>query len=107
MVEKAEISSHKISLQSRKIKKYFINFVRAYMGDHGKSTQKSRLRSKKVNFFSTGDQSYEKKSFIFQCLVAVAVSVQIFMLGTCVIVNLQIFGHSHPNIIKKQFVLSV
>ena len=50
--------------------------------------------------FSTLGQSHKKmKSFIFQFLVGLGVSVQIFMLGLFAIVNLKILGHSFLNII--------
>ena len=40
-----------------------------------------------------------KKSFIFQFLGGVGVSVQLFIFGPYEIAKLQIFGHSHSNII--------
>ena len=43
--------------------------------------------------FSTGRQSYDK-SHIFQFLAGVGVSVQMFVLGPCAIVKLQIFGRA-------------
>ena len=48
--KKAMFSSHKIGLQLLKMKRYLTNFIRAYMGDHGKIHSKQRLLSKKVNF---------------------------------------------------------
>ena len=39
IVVKAAFSSHVIGLQLRKMKMYSINFIRAYMGNHEKSTQ--------------------------------------------------------------------
>ena len=55
------LSSHTIGLQLRKMKMYLISFIGAYMENHGKIQSKHRLLSKK-SFFSTGDQSYDKKS---------------------------------------------
>ena len=52
----------------------------------------------KSQFFSTGDQSYGNKSFIFQFLTGVGVYVQMFMIGPCAIAKLHIFGHSRSNI---------
>ena len=50
------------------MKMYLINFIRAYIGDHGEIHSKYRVLEKRVIFFSTGDQSYENKCFIFQFL---------------------------------------
>ena len=38
---------------------------------------KAQTAVQKSPFYSTGDQSYKKKSFIFQLLVGVGVSIQI------------------------------
>ena len=71
-----------------------VSFIRAYMGDHGKSTKITEFCPKRSSFFSAGRQPYEKKSSIFQFLVGVGVSVQMFMLGPCTLAMLQISGHS-------------
>ena len=63
-----------------------------------KSTQ-AQTSVQKSQFFSTGDQSYEKKSFIFQFLAGIRVSIQILILRPSEIAKLQIFGHSRSNII--------
>ena len=78
-----------------------INFIWNYIRDHGIIHLKHRLLSKKVIFFSTGGQFYEKKPSIFQFLPGVGVSVQIFMLGSGAIPKFQIFGDSRSNTIEN------
>ena len=58
------------------MKVYVINFIKAYMGHDEKSTQGTDFCPKK-SIFSTGDQSYENKSLIFQFFVGVGVYVKI------------------------------
>ena len=74
-----------------------------------KSTQSTYFCPKCSFFFSTGDQSYDKKSFVLRFLASEGVSLQIFLLGSCEIAKatdfcceitkLLIFGHSLWNII--------
>ena len=59
------------------------------MGDHGKIHSKHKLQSKS-QFFATGCQSYEIKSFIFQLLADAGITVLIFMVEPCEIAKLQI-----------------
>ena len=83
------------------MKMYLINFIKATcsMGDHGKSTQSITTSVLKCQLFSTGEESYKNKSFIFQFCAGVGVYVQILMLEPCMIAKLQIFGHSCLNIL--------
>ena len=50
IVAKAAFSSHVIGLQLRKMKMYSINFIRAYMGNHEKSTQSKDLLTISIIF---------------------------------------------------------
>ena len=63
-LEKAVLSSHMIGLQLRKMKMYLINCIRAYMGDHGKSTQSTDFCPKTL-FFQLETNRYEKKNHLF------------------------------------------
>ena len=72
VLEKAVFSSHMIGLQLQKMKMCFINLhMRSW-----KNPLKAQTSVAKSQLFSTGDQSYEKKSFIFHFLAGVGVSVQ-------------------------------
>ena len=58
-----------IGLQLRQNKEVFSKFYWDYMGGHGEIHLKHRLLSKKDQFSSSGDQSYEKKInfFLIRC----------------------------------------
>ena len=70
------------------MKMYLINFIWASLADHGKIHSKHRRLSKKAIFFSNGNQSYEKESFVFQFFAGVALFLHIFILGPCQIAKL-------------------
>ena len=55
---------------------YLINFIKAYMGNHGKNLLKAQTSVIKSQCFSPGDQCYENKCFIFQFFVAGGLYVQ-------------------------------
>ena len=63
------------------MKKYLINFIGAYMIDHGKIHSKHKLLSKKVNFIQLETNHMRKKSFIFRFVGGVEISIQVFILG--------------------------
>ena len=71
----------------------FKSFIRANMGDHGKSTERADFCPKR-HFSQLETNCMRKKSFTFQFLAGVEISAQSFILGQCDIAKLQIFGQS-------------
>ena len=69
------------------------------MEDHEEIHSKHSLLSKLINCFQLETNRIIKTLFIFQFLVGVGVSVQMFILGPCEIVKLQTFGCSRSDII--------
>ena len=55
----SKFSSHMIGLQLHKMKMYVLNFMGAYIEDHGKIPLKAQTSVPKSQFFPAGDQSYE------------------------------------------------
>ena len=64
-----------------------------------KRSSEAQTSVQKVNFFSTGDQLYEKKSISFRFLADIGVSVDILILEPYEIAELQMFGNSRSNFI--------
>ena len=68
-VEKAVLPSHTIGLQLRKIRVCLIDFIRAYVGRHGKIHSKAQTSIQKTIFFSRRPISEKKTTtFIFNSL---------------------------------------